>query len=326
MRQKTVLAVIILLALVVAGYKFFQFKARPFEFQSRLLRVRSEEVTGILIQFPGGEELVFSKEAPGWMATDGSRGIRITSAMASELTGSLPRFIARAMLDTASDAHAALGVSPKRGIRVRIMREGGEAENFLLGVIDSAAQLTYLRFKDQSEVYVIPSALTAPFRRPFGYYRDRSFFRLPLLSELDSLHYQNPADSINLRLVPANGGWRCLARREILLDSSAMASLWISLSTFPPPGFADDFDEFDAAGYPERRLIVWRKGGMNPHSLTCYYRKKHDLPYVWISSQHPLDFFSSDSVGVFRSVMVRLDSLGGMRPAFVEPVEKPKGI
>ena len=309
MRQKSILAVFILLLLAFAGYKYYQFKAGPFEFRSRLLHLGSEEVTGISIQFPNGEELAFGKEFPDWMATDGSRGMRVSPGMASELTGNLSRFIAHGVLDTTKEAQTALGLTLERGIQVSILYEGGAAEHFFLGIIDSVSQTTYLRFRDQEEVYVISSAPTMAFRRPFDYYRDRSFFLLPSLIDLDSLHYAYPVDSQALRLVRQETGWLVRAGREALLDSAAISLLWTGINDFPPPGFADDFDEFSAASLPQRQLTVWRRGGGMPQSLTCYFRKNHPMPFVWTSSEHAHEFFASDSSGVFRVVMSRLDSL-----------------
>ncbi|MBK6949658.1 MAG: hypothetical protein IPH16_17670 [Haliscomenobacter sp.] len=304
MRQKSILAVFILLLLAFAGYKYYQFKSGPFEFRSRLLHEHTDEVIGISIQFPNGDELAFGKEFPDWMATDGSRGIRIASGVASELTGNLRQFIAHGILDTTKEAHVALGLTLGQGTQVSLLYEEGEM--------------------DQEEVYVISSAPTLPFRRPFGYYRDRSFFRLPLLRDMDSLHYENPTDSLAVRLVRRDNGWLVSAGKEILLDSAAIANFWTGMNAFPPPGFADDFDEFSAAGFPRRQLTVWRRTGGIPHSLICYYRKKHSMPFVWASSQHPYDFFASDSTGVFRAVISRLDSLARAIQLPKAPDKKPK--
>lgn len=322
MRQKTILAVFFLLVLTFAGYKYYQFKSRPFEFRSRLLHVRPDEVIGISIQFPNGEELAFGKESPDWMATDGSRGMRISSAMAAELTGNLQRFIALGLLDTTSEVQTALGLTLERGIRVNILSENGESEDILLGRIDSAAETTYLRFLDQEEIYVIPSAPTLPFRRPFGYYRDRSFFRLPMLKDLDSLHLEHPEDSLALRLVRRSSGWIVWADKEISPDSASIGNLWTAMSDYPLPEFADDFDEFSAAGLPKWKLTIWRRGAAIPHSLTCYYRKKDPMPFVWASSQHPHNFFASDSTGVFRAIISRLDSLARAIQSPVAPSVK----
>jgi hypothetical protein len=153
-------------------------------------------------------------KAGGWKLMNGEQALRLEQGAGPNLLRVLTNLKPERMASKRSDKWDQFNVGDSSGTRVQVM-EGASVQADLVigrsGFGQTASQsyggpaFTYIRLKDESEVYAIGGFLDGQFNRPLDDWRDKSFMRLKKDS-VTRVRFRYPADS-SFVLEKVSGKW-----------------------------------------------------------------------------------------------------------------------
>jgi hypothetical protein len=272
-----------------------------------IVKVDSSGVNTILL-YPSAEkgaEIIFSRIGNKWQVTKGE----ITSDadknnidnMFAELISLKPESVVTRNKEKWSD----YGVTDSLGTRV-IMKEGKKAIlDLIVGRFDYQQSpsgyggyggnygngRTYIRLKEESDVYVVKGFLAMSFNQTFKNWRNQTFLTTDR-NNINLLTFDYPADS-GFVAMKSDSIWII---EGITADSAAIASYLNVLSRKSNSAFIDGFSPVIG---PDYQLTI---NGTNMAPVTIKAYKKGENDFVMNSSQNPGSYFTSPRTGLFGNI------------------------
>jgi hypothetical protein len=305
--NKILLIVLVILAGLFILTRTLKEKRSSGNLKTDIVKIDSSSVSSILL-YPSAEkgaEILFSRNGNTWQVTKGE----ITAAadkgnidnMFTELINLRPDHI----IATNKDKWGDYGVTDSLGTRV-IMKEGKKTVlDLIVGRFDYQQSpsgyggyggnygtgRTYIRLKDEINVYDVKGFLAMSFNQTFKNWRDQTFLKTDRNS-INLLTFDYPADS-GFVAMKSDSVWII---EGITADSSAIASYLNSLSRKSNSTFIDGYSPVIG---PDYQLTI-NGTNMAPVIIKAYRRGDND--FVMNSSQNPDSYFTSPRSGLFGNI------------------------
>jgi hypothetical protein len=294
-----VLIFLLLVAAVILSRK--QFGKRERSFEAVLIETDTSALSAIVFTPPDGDEFSLTKEANGWIISDGVRSAAASPEPISKLLNALQLIESRQIASKNRDQWPEYGLSEQQAFRVRLYRGGKVIHDFMLGDegFDPQTQsiFTYLRMTGENTVFVTDGAQMVNIGRDFDSYRHRVLLRMKRDMEVTEFQWANPDTAFAFVRTPA--GW---VHGDSLLDSMAVENYLNVMRNISGEQFADDFDEMQAEQYLHKTLTMSGKNIPEPFVIQCFHDSLRRPPFLIRSSQNPRAFFKSDSTDLYRKV------------------------
>lgn len=294
-----VLIFLLLVAAVILSRK--QFGKRERSFEAVLIEADTSALSAIVLTPPDGDEFSLSKEAKGWIISDGVRSAAASPEQIAKLLSSLQLIESRQIASKNRDQWKAYGVDEQQGFRVRLYRSSKVLYDFMLGREDFEPQnqsiITYLRMTGENTVFVADGAQVMSVGRDFDSYRNRVLLRMKRDMEVTEFSWESPDTAFSF--VRTSAGW---VLGDSLLDSMAVENYLNVLRNISGDQFADDFDEMQAEQYFHKTLTMKGKNIPESFVIQCFHDSLRQPPFLIRSSQNARSFFKSDSTGLYQKV------------------------
>ncbi len=305
--NKILLIVLVILAGLFILTRTIKQKRSTGNLKTDIVMVDSSAVDAILL-YPSAEkgaEIMFSRIGNKWQVTKGE----ITSDadknnidnMFSELINLKPESVVTRNKEKWGD----YGVTDSLGTRV-VMKDGKKVKfDLIVGRFDYQQSpsgyggygdnygtgRTYIRLKEETDVYVVKGFLAMSFNQTFKNWRDQTFLKTDRNS-INLLTFDYPADS-GFVAMKSDSLWII---EGITADSAAIASYLNGLSRKSNTAFIDGFSPVIG---PDYQLTI-NGTNMAPVVIKAYSKGEND--FVMNSSQNPDSYFTSPRAGLFENI------------------------
>ena len=301
MNNRTLLIVFLVLLGIYGLSKVFSGK-KDKSFDTNLIQIDTTQVSRIVInpKAPDEQEISLTKEASGWIASNGRINAKATPGSVTSIMSNFALIKTKRIAANKAEKWPEYEVGEGQGTRIRVYNGDKLLEDFIVGRFSFNQQtqsgISYIRLTDQNEVFAIDGFQTLTFGQGFSSYRDKLILKMTPEMEITEFDLQMP-DTTN-HYLNNNGIWTYNA--ETPLDSTLVGNYLNALRNISGNEFADDFDELQASHLPTRKLTVRGNNITMPLEVTCYQDTTRAKPFIIRSNQNPESFFASDSSGVFQ--------------------------
>jgi hypothetical protein len=275
--------------------------------KSDLVDIDSSLVNTILL-YPSAEkgaEIIFTRTGDKWTVSKGEITADADEHSVPNMLGELIALKPERMVTRNKDKWRDFGVTDSLGTRVIIKEGKKEVLDLIVGRFEYqpgpggsrgygnqyGTGLTYVRLKNETDVYVVKGFLAMSFNQVFNRWRNQIFLRTDK-NEINLLTFDYPADS-GFVAMKSDSIW--LIEGEIP-DSAAMASYLNSLAQKSNTQFIDNFKS--ALG-PDYQLTI---NGMNMAPIILKAYRRNATEFILNSSLNPDSYFISPEKGLFGTV------------------------
>lgn len=305
--NKILMIVLVILAGLFILTRTIKRKRSSGNLKTDIVQVDSSLVNTILL-YPSAEkgaEIMFSRIGNKWEVTKE----KITAEadknnidnMFTELINLKPESVVTRNKEKWSD----YGVTDSLGTRV-IMKEGKKTViDLVIGRFDYQQSpsgyggyggnygtgRTYIRLKEETDVYVVKGFLAMSLNQTFKNWRDQVFLNTDR-NNINLLTFDYPADS-GFIAMKSDSIWIV---EGIIADSASMASYLNTLSRKSNSAFIDGFSPVIG---PDYQLAI---NGINMAPVIIKAYRKGENEFVMNSSQNPNSYFTSPRTGLFGTI------------------------
>lgn len=307
MRKRTLFFLLLFLLLAYGGIRYLIGKSGLL-FETQLIAIDTSAVTAISL-FPersAQQEILLKKEGKTWIASQGNRSVKATFRAITPLLAKLADIESHHIVTKDLTEWENYGVGADQGIRIRVFSQGDLLEDFLIGRIqylEDSTVYTYIRLWEDEEVYAVEGPIAQALSPGFDSFRSKS------LLDID------PDDVREIRWEPKG-----LDSALVYVRSAQVDSFLQTISALEGRAFADSFDPVRDAGLLEGRITFFASDWDAPVEVAYYRDSLEETPFIFYSTRNPDNYFSSDSAGLFRSLVVPIYSLGA-EPVMVDTIQ-----
>jgi hypothetical protein len=305
--NKILLIVLVILAGLFILTRTLKEKRSSGNLKTDIVKIDSSSVSSILL-YPSAEkgaEILFSRNGNTWQVTKGEITADADKGNIDNMFTELINLRPDHIIATNKDKWGDYGVTDSLGTRV-IMKEGKKTVlDLIVGRFDYQQSpsgyggyggnygtgRTYIRLKDEINVYDVKGFLAMSFNQTFKNWRDQTFLKTDRNS-INLLTFDYPADS-GFVAMKSDSVWII---EGITADSSAIASYLNSLSRKSNSTFIDGYSPVIG---PDYQLTI-NGTNMAPVIIKAYRRGDND--FVMNSSQNPDSYFTSPRSGLFGNI------------------------
>jgi hypothetical protein len=305
--NKILLIVLVILAGLFILTRTLKEKRSSGNLKTDIVKIDSSAVSSILL-YPSAEkgaEILFSRNGNTWQVTKGEITADADKGNIDNMFTELINLRPDHIIATNKDKWGDYGVTDSLGTRV-IMKEGKKTVlDLIVGRFDYQQSpsgyggyggnygtgRTYIRLKDEINVYDVKGFLAMSFNQTFKNWRDQTFLKTDRNS-INLLTFDYPADS-GFVAMKSDSVWII---EGITADSSAIASYLNSLSRKSNSTFIDGYSPVIG---PDYQLTI-NGTNMAPVIIKAYRRGDND--FVMNSSQNPDSYFTSPRSGLFGNI------------------------
>lgn len=310
MNNKLLLFILLGLLAIYGLSRLFSGK-KDSTFQAELIALDSTEVASLKLDPKGEEAIPFTlkKEDGRWFATQDELTVPANEGAMQSLLAGLAMVQTKYIAAKDKDKLSEYEVEEGQGHHVQVYDEKGKLlKDFFIGRFDVNQQArtitSFIRLNGQNEVYAVDGMQTMAFGRAFIDYRDKELIKMKREMEVTAFDYV--LSDTALQFQKTAGGWQCGSEK---LDSMKVEDYLNVLRNVSGENFADDFDELQAAQYPQQQLIIRGNNMMEPFEVAVYRDTTRELPFVIHSNYNPNTYFASDSAGLYKKLFLPVGDL-----------------
>jgi hypothetical protein len=282
------LGILIVLVLVYLGLEFFGGESRSKSFRETLVDIDTAAVSRLLIDSKG-KMLELKKEGGAWkVGLDGEKYATAQESSVERTLGSLmgikPARIATKDPDKWKDYQV-----DSAGTRVQVFEGGKNSLDLVIGRFGVQGQrsfFTYVRLRDENEVYAADNFMGISFGTEASDYRNKQILSLTTDS-ISEIRYNYPDSAFTL--VHADSLWYIGSQ---LADSASTANYLGDIRYVSNSGFVDDVPA-SALVSPTLSMVIKEK---NKPEITIKAFKHPTHQWIIHSSVNPDSYFSSDEI------------------------------
>jgi hypothetical protein len=305
--NKILVIVLVILAGLFILTRTLKQKRSSGNLKTDIVKVDSSAVSSIIL-YPSAEkgaEIIFSRTGNKWQVAKGEITANADKNNIDNMFAELINLRPESVITRNKDKWKDYGVTDSLGTRV-VMKEGKKTViDLIVGRFDYQQSpsgyggyggnygtgRTYIRLKEETDVYVVKGFLAMSFNQTFKNWRDQTFLKTDRNS-INLLTFDYPADS-GFVAMKSDSIWII---EGITADSSAMASYLNALSRKSNSTFIDGFSPVIG---PDYQLTI-NGTNMVPVIIKAYRKGEND--YVMNSSQNPDSYFTSPRSGLFGNI------------------------
>lgn len=305
--NKILLIVLVILAGLFILTRTIKQKRSSGNLKTDIVKVDSSAVNSILL-YPSAEkgaEIMFSRIGKKWRVAKGEITADADKNNIDNMFAELINLKPESVITRNKDKWKDYGVTDSLGTRV-VIKEGKKTVlDLIVGRFDYQQSpsgyggyggnygtgRTYIRLKEETDVYVVKGFLAMSFNQTFKNWRDQIFLKTDRNS-INLLTFDYPADS-GFVAMKSDSIWII---EGITADSSAMASYLNELSRKSNSAFIDGYSPVIG---PDYQLTI-NGTNMTPVIIKAY--RKGENEYVMNSSQNPDSYFTSPPTGLFGNI------------------------
>lgn len=283
----------------------YAFGSKNGNFKASLVELDSTLVSEIVFQLKSQEEIQLKKEGEDWIVSQSGKTMKAKKETVSAILDQICLIKAMEIVAKTQDKWIEFGVTEGLGTKVKVYENATLSESFIIGKFDlnpdSLNLTSYLRMEGEDEVYAVDGFLTEFFSQGFD------AFRNPVLAEIDSEEILEikleMRDTSYLFSQNDFGQWQMDGVQ--IVDSVKMESYLKSFKTLSSLDFEENFDELSKEKFMVQNLILKVRNQIEPVSIRTYRDTISSKNYVLESSLNPGTYFSSDSLGLFKKVLLK---------------------
>lgn len=305
--NKILLVVLVILAGIFILTRTIKQKRSSGNLKTDIVNVDSSVVTTILL-YPSAEkgaEIMFSRTGNKWQVKRGEITSDANKNNVDNMFAELLNLKPESIVTRNKEKWGDYGVTDSLGTRI-IMKEGKKAVlDLVIGRFDYQQSpsgyggygdnygtgRTYIRLKEETDVYVVRGFLAMSFNQTFKNWRDQTFLQTDK-NNINLLTFDYPADS-GFVAMKSDSLWII---EGISADSAAIASYLNVLARKSNSAFIDGFSTMVG---PDYQLTI-NGTNMTPVIIKAYMKGEYD--FVMNSSQNPNSFFTSPRAGLFGNI------------------------
>ena len=305
--NKILLIVLVILAGLFILTRTIKQKRSSGNLKTDVVKVDSSAVNTILL-YPSAEkgaEISFSRIGNKWQVTKGEITSEADKNNIDNMFAELMNLKPESVVTRNKERWGDYGVTDSLGTRV-VMKDGKKALlDLIVGRFDYqqapsgssgyggnyGTGRTYIRLKEETDVYVVKGFLAMSFNQTFKNWRNQTLLKTDRNS-INLLTFDYPADS-GFVAMKSDSVWII---EGITADSAAMASYLNVLSRKSNSAFIDGYSPVIG---PDYQLTI---NGTNMAPVIIKAYRKGDNDFVMNSSQNPDSFFTSTRTGLFGNI------------------------
>ena len=311
--NKNLLYLFLVLLLIFGITQVFNTK-KDRSFKSEILKVDTLSISKIVIHAVGDQhkETVLTKTEGSWNASQGDKTVPVAPGTLDGIIKELPVMKVKAIATQSKDKYHEYEIGDSTGSHIEVYAGSKKIADFYSGKFgfnpQSNSMLSYIRLKDDPNVYTVDGFQSMTFNAPFSSFRDKSI----LNSDVDQIQKVSVVSNGNkLELSKDATGW--LLNNNPLKDSTAVQNYLNSIHSLSGSELLDEFTKSDS---PSHSGLVNINGSNTTVDL---YQSGDTLkPFIVHSSNNPDVFFKEDSNNVYRTL------IGGLSNLISAPVAKKK--
>lgn len=296
MRKRTLFFLLLTLLLAYGGFRYLREKSGLL-FETQLIAIDTSGVTAISLfsEQSAQQEILLKREGKTWIASLGNRTVKAAFGAITPLLAKLADIESHHIVTKDLTEWGNYGLGPDQGTRIRVFRQGDLLEDFLIGRVEylpDSATYTYIRLWEDEEVYAVEGPIRQVLCPGFDSFRSKS------LLDMD------PGAVREIRWEPKG-----LDSALVLVRSAQVDTFLQNISALEGKEFADSFDPVRDAGLLEGRITFFASDWDAPVEVAYYRDSLEENPFIFYSTRNPDNYFSSDSAGLYRSLIVPIYSL-----------------
>ena len=305
--NKILLIVLVVLAGLFLLTRTVKHKRSSGNLKTDIVQIDSSAINSILL-YPSAEkgaEIMFSRVGNKWKVTKGELTSEADKNNIDNMFAELINLKPESVVTRNKERWGDFGVTDSLGTRV-IMKDGKKTLlDLLVGKFDYQQSpsgysgyggnygtgKTYIRLKEENDVYVVKGFLAMSFNQAFKNWRDQTFIKTDRNS-INLLTFDYPADS-GFVAMKSDSVWII---EGVKADSASMATYLNSLSRKSNSAFVDGFSPVIG---PDFQLTI---NGTNMAPVTIKAYRKGENEFILNSSLNPQSYFTSPKSGLFASI------------------------
>lgn len=298
------LVLILALLLGIYGISRLFSDSNKSSFDKNLIAVDTALVTKIIINTKSDnfEEVVLLREGSNWLASKGNVHTIAAKTNIDGLLGALKTIRAERVVAKKEDKWQSYEVVEGLGTHVKVYIKDKLEEDFYVGKFDFNQQTrkatTFLRIKDQKEIFSADGFLSMGFGQGFDSFRNKKIVNI-VNSNIRQIRMIDKDGDSNRLFTRKGNAW---TQDEMPADSTKMFTYINAIAGIQSTKYIDDFDETKADELFHKRLIITGAGLNEPIVVNCYKDDSRPQPFIIHSSQNKGNYFPSDAEGVYKKL------------------------
>ena len=277
---------VVLLAIVVL-IEFIDARKGNRTFKSDLVEVVADEVTSIEIypKATNGNLIKLFKENDFWKVESAGKKYNADQATAGRMISELNEMKPKSVVATNKESWEKFEVTDSLGTEVKLMKGTTVLADLVVGKFSYSEprnMTSYVRLKNDKEVYGVEGMLGMSFNRNLNSFRDRTVIKSNK-SDWTKLTFEYPADS-SFVLEKKGDKWMI---GDLQADSAEVVQYFNKISGLTDGSFVDQKPVFAAT----HRLIIEGNNMMQKVEIAGYYSDPEN--FVFESNQNPDTYFSN---------------------------------
>ncbi len=290
------LGIILVLLLVVYINNRQESTTEKSKVKTSFIGLDSLQIDRLELKTSDQTDLVLVKDAGQWYISEPIR-YPANRPVIDDMLGKIGGFTIENTISQQLETHPSFGLDSLSGFDVRIFQNGKMAGEMVIGKVDNDWSHTYVKEKDQKEVYLLNGNIGYVFRRSLRDWRDKTILKLDQ-EQVKQITIQQ-IDQPELIFQKNDSLWQVESNsRKAQAKSTIMAQILSSLSNLLTADFADDTLQlsFDS---PQLTLSAEMTNGEKqtligiPADTTAnrYYLKNTQNPQIFIVYKGSLGSF-----------------------------------
>ncbi|MEP7321976.1 MAG: DUF4340 domain-containing protein [Saprospiraceae bacterium] len=267
-------------------------------FKSELLKVDTALVNKIVIHSStdNHKETVLTKTGNDWTATQNQKTVTIVPGTLDGILKELPMMKIKSIATQSKDRYNEYEISDSAASHIEIFAGSKKVADFYSGKFgfnpQTNSMLSYIRVKDDPNVYTTDGFQSMTFNAAFSSFRDKNILKV----STDQIQ-KISAISNNTKLDLVKSGTLWSLNGNLLKDSTAIQNYLNSIQSLSGQDLVDDFSK---AGSPSHSATVDAAG--SSFTVDLYPSGDTLKPFMVHSSANPDVFFKEDSMNTFKTL------------------------
>ena len=298
---------LILLIVLIAAFlitRMLKTSKTDRSFKTELVLIDTSNIASILLypKVENLEEIKFMQESGKWMVSKGEVisdvGDNSVEGLIAQIIQVKPKRLAARDKNKWEEFH----VNDSLATRIKVIENGNKVTLDLMvgkfsyqqsqdpyGGRGNVTGTTFVRLRDENEVYAVDGFLTMSVNREFNSWRNQQIVNIRK-EDVTKLVFSYPADS-GFIAIKMDSVWMI---NTTIADSAKMDEFLSTLAFMDHTEFVDDFKP--PARSPDFELTI-EGNNFSPVSIQAFRNSKNG--YIINSSINPRSFFKSDSEDIF---------------------------
>lgn len=275
-------------------------------FKSELLKVDTSLVNKIVIHSStdNHKETILTKSGTSdWTATQNQKTVPVVPGTLDGILKELPLMKIKSIATQSKDRYNEYEINDSVASHIEVFAGSKKVADFYSGKFgfnpQTNSMLSYIRVKDDPNVYTTDGFQSMTFNAAFSTFRDKNILKVSAdqIQKINALSNNNKLD-----LVKSGTLWSL--NGNILKDSTAIQNYLNSIQSLSGQDLIDDFSK---PGSPTHSATVDASG--STFTIDLYPSGDTLKPFMVHSSANPDVYFKEDSSNTFRTVFGGITNL-----------------